>query len=174
MSGMLGTVLIAALIVVIALLRYRRLRRLRSYRSFRPRRLAVVIAVLCVVGTGLFLLPDAAPSWFAGALGLGVLLGLYAASRVEFDHGEHGLRFRSVSWVGTFVFALFTARIAWRLVEWLLSGRPPWARPPADPVASDAATVPITTTLLCLAVGYAVCHLAGIVIRARSLRAAGA
>jgi hypothetical protein len=165
MRGMLGTIVIAALM---SLVLYRRFRRLGSLQRVKPFRMTLRIVLMSLGGASLFLLPWASPPQFGGALALGVALGIYAVTRVEFEQGEHGLLFRSTSRVGTAIFILFTARLLWRMGERLVHGRPPWARRRfADPDAVAPESASVTLVLLFVVIGYAVCHNAGILIRSR-------
>jgi hypothetical protein len=166
MSGTLGTILIAALMV---LMLYRRFKFLRMPHRVRPIRMTLRIAILSLLGGAMFLRPWASPSLLGGALALGAALGVYALTRVQFEQGERGRRvYRSNSIIGIIIFALFVARLIWRMTERLLLGPPPWVRRMADPDAVTAPEqMPLTFILMFVVIGYSVCYTAGVLIRSR-------
>jgi hypothetical protein len=165
MSGTLGTILIAALMV---LMLYRRFKFIRMPHRVKPIRMIVRIAIMSLLGGVMFLRPWASPSLLGGALALGAALGVYALTRVQFEQGERGPIYRSNSIIGIIIFALFVARLIWRMTERLLLGPPPWVRRMADPDAVVAPEqMPLTFALMFVVIGYSVCYTAGVLIRSR-------
>ena len=166
MSGTLGTILLAALMV---LMLYRRFRFIRMPHRVKPIRMIVRITLMSMLGVVLFLRPWASWSLLGGALALGAALGVYALTRVRFEQGERGPVYRSNSTIGTIIFALFAARVIWRMAERILVGQTPWARRMADPdVVTAPEQMPLTFILMFVVIGYSVCYTAGVLIRSRT------
>jgi hypothetical protein len=165
MTGTLGTILLAALML---LMLYRRFKFMRMPRPVRPIGMLVRIAIMSLLGGVMLTSPWVSPPLLAGALAVGAALGVYALTRVRFEQGERGPVYRSNSRVGTIVFALFAARLIWRMAERIVVGPPPWARRMADPDAASPEQMPLTLILLFVVIGYSVCYTVGVLIRSRT------
>lgn len=164
MTGTLGTILLAALML---LMLYRRFKFMRMPHRVRPIGMIVRITIMSLLGAVMFMRPWASPAPLGGALAVGAALGLYALTRVRFEQGERGPIYRSNSRIGMIVFALFAARLIWRMAERILLGQSPWARRMADPDAATPEQMPLTFILLFVVIGYSVCYTAGVLIRSR-------
>lgn len=164
MSGTLGTIFLAALMVLVL---YRRFKFMRMPHRIRPIGMIVRISIMSMLGGVMFMRPWASPVPLGGALIVGAALGAYALTRVRFEQGERGPIYRSDSRIGIIVFVLFAARLIWRMAERILLGQSPWARRMADPHAATPEHMPLTFILLFVVIGYTVCYTAGVLIRSR-------
>jgi hypothetical protein len=164
MSGTLGTILLAALMLLVL---YRRFKFMRMPHRVRPIGMTIRIAIMSTLGAVMFMRPWASPPLLVGALALGVALAAYALTRVRFEQGERGPVYRTNSHIGVIIFALFAARLIWRMAERILHGQSPWARRMADPDAAMPEQMPLTFILLFVVIGYTVCYTVGVLIRSR-------
>jgi len=170
LRGVLATLLIGSMMAGMI---YRRFRFLRSRHPVRPIRMVIRIVLMTTAGVVVLWLPFTSPPLLAGALAVGACLGLYALSRVEFRQGERGILYQSKSYVGMFVFALFTARLVWRVAERVFLGRPAWFRRLGETDGTEAlGQTPVTFILLCIVIGYSVCLTVGVLLRSRTAQVA--
>lgn len=95
--------------------------------------------------------------WLAGALGAGVLLGVYGLQRTQFEPTEEGLFYTPNAHLGIALTTLFVARIVYRAVE-------VYAFAPAVPHGMrDFARSPLTLAVFGLLAGYYIAYAIGLV-----------
>jgi hypothetical protein len=168
--GILITVLLGA--ALLGLL-YRRFQFFRMRHPVRPVAMVIRVLLMSTLAVVAIRLPFTSPPLLAGAIAVGACLGLYALTRVEFAQGERRTLYQSKSRVGMIIFALFTARLVWRVTERVLLGKPAWFRRLGE---TDGATAleqtPITFILLGVVIGYSVCLTTGVLLRSRTAQAA--
>jgi hypothetical protein len=157
----LGPLLVAALVVFMV---YRRLRRTFGRQLLSPKRMAIRMVLLAVVGSSVayvVLRAGLNSTAFLGAMTAGIVagaaLGVWGANRTRFEYFRGALNYVPHTYTGIAVSLLFLGRLAYRLVELYGHGRS--TPPPGSPIRS-----PFTVGVLFVLVGYYVCYY-GLVLR---------
>ena len=164
-------VVIAAVSVLGAFIFYRRIRRLLARQRYSTPRISFRLGLFGLLTLILFpiltLTTGIAP---AGGLALGIALGLYGSYLTKFDSGEDNLHFTPNPYIGSVILALFTGRIAYRL---MMLGMLDGAAMDGVGVMSAPPTFgrsPLTAVILFILLGYYLSYYISIWIRARALR----
>jgi len=158
----IGAVLVAALLVYAV---YRRFRRSFGQQPLLPLRMQLRILLLLIVGC--LLLPSAFRSaafllaMLAG-VAAGVALALWGAARTRFVRTADRLYYVPHTYTGMAVALLFTARLAYRLMQ--VSGSPAESSTAAALVRS-----PLTVGLYFALMGYYVCYYSAVLWKSKRI-----
>lgn len=162
-----STLVLLALVPLLAWRMYARLRRMVGRQRLSRARPWITLAVFPLVAMLLALASHEHPRtlwWLAGGLACGVGLGMLGLRLTRFEPTREGLFYTPNAHLGIALSLLFAGRIAWRLVEIFVGGVP------AD--AQHFARSPLTLCVFGLLAGYYIAYACGLVRwRARVMRA---
>ncbi len=156
---------------------YRRFRRNFGRQPLRPVRMRVRIGLLALIGMAL--LPLALRSLefmavIAAGVAIGLGLGIFAASRTRFEIHANEIHYIPHTYTGIAVFALFLARLVYRLVQLYLGGSYPVADgsgPSATGFAPQSiASSPLTVGLLFVLISYNVYYSGRVLWKSRHIK----
>ena len=161
-ENLLGSVVAAALVLLII---YRRFRRTFGRQPLRPRRMIVRIILLSVIAV--VLLPaawrsSASALAMGAALLLGVALAVWGARHTRFERHEGELHYVPHTYAGMVVAALFLGRLLYRLL--VLPYSPAVSGTAEAAAASPAAALaalsqsPLTLSVFFVLIGYYVSY----------------
>jgi hypothetical protein len=157
---------------LIAFAIFRRVRRNIGRQALSATRIEARIALFGIVGAIalFFSLRDInlLGAMIAGLAG-GCALAWLGVRHTRFEITPQGSFYTPHTWIGVFVSALFLGRIAWRYVT-VYSTAHAMAQPDANPFAVYQRS-PLTLAIFGVLVGYYVAYYAGVLLRARALRA---
>jgi hypothetical protein len=163
-------------VALIIFLLYRRLRRSFGRQILSPARMTLRMVLFAVLAA--LLLPQALRSAAfaaaaAGGAGVGVLLGLWGASRTRFERAGARLYYVPHTYTGIAVSLLFTGRVIFRLLQMYQTTHVPGAGPPPGPPSgmSSFVTSPLTLGLFFVLVGYYVCYFGLVLWKSKHLKA---
>jgi cytochrome b561 len=100
----------------------------------------------------------------AGGVAVGAILGVVGLRLTRFERTAEGWFYTPNAHIGIALSALFTARVAWRLVQLQLHG----AAPAAAPGGAQFASSPLTLVVFGMLAGYYTVYAAGLLRWRRS------
>lgn len=156
----------AALAVLAALMLYRRFRRLFGRQRVQPARMKLRIAVLLVIGA-MLMMRGMRQVDFALGVGVGLALGIALAfvglRWTQFERTPEGFFYTPHAGIGLAVSALLAGRLAYRFIV-VYPAVHAAAAVDANPFAAFQRS-PLTTAMLCIAIGYYVSYTLGVLAR---------
>jgi hypothetical protein len=163
-----STATLLAFILLFAWRFYRRFRRMVGRQRLSNVRLWIRLIIypvfLGLLGVAMHRHPERL-AWLAGALGLGLLLGVFGLKKTDFEPTPAGFFYTPHAHLGVALSLLFVARVAYRLFEI-------YASPPQAHSVDHFGQNPLTLIVFGLLAGYNIAYTIGLLRwRSRTLRA---
>jgi hypothetical protein len=149
---------------------YRRVRRTFGRQPVTPKRMAARMVLLSAVSVGFLVWMPTVNGFAAAAIGLtlGVMLATYGLRHTRYDVTAAGTGYTPNPWIGLIVTAVFLGRFAARMFS-VYEAR---ALSPTGAPAPSFQKSPFTLGIFFLMASYYVAYYAGVLRKARTMRAA--